>query len=81
MFPVQIVVTNELEAGKHSSLRMLSNRVQKGDIQRFSELAQNFKESGERENVDAVMQVSISANQDLYKKIRRNNLWNLLKKP
>ena len=71
MIPVQIVVTNELEAGKHSSLKMLSNRVQKGDIQRFSELVQNFKESGERENVDAVMQVSISANQDLYKKIRR----------
>lgn len=67
---VQIVATGRLEVGRHS-LRLLSKNASREDVKAFLEEAETFTQPGENHNVSAVLQVSVSANQDLYAKIRR----------
>ena len=69
--PAQIVVTKELESGKYWSLKILSRNALEEDIRGFVEDAQNLTGPGERANVDAVLQVSVSANYKLYEKMKR----------
>lgn len=69
--PSQIVVTKELESGKHWSLKILSRNALEEDIRGFVEDAQNLTGQGERANVDAVLQVSVSANYKLYEEMKR----------
>jgi hypothetical protein len=71
-FPAQIVVTSELRKETHSCLRILSDNAEKEDVERFLEQAKGMKSPGERNNIDSVLQVSVSANHDLYEDIRRN---------
>ena len=66
----QIIVTSRLSAETHSSLRILSSHADKEDIRRFLDIANTLSEQGDRNNVDAVLQASISANYELYKEIR-----------
>ena len=58
----QIVVTNQLNSQNHESLKVLSKSAQTDDIQRFTELASAFTEPGDTEKADAVLQVSVAAN-------------------
>lgn len=71
LIPAQIVVTKELESGKHWSLKILSRNALEEDIRGFVENAQSLTEQGERANVDAVLQVSVSANYKLYEEMKR----------
>ena len=66
----QIIVTSRLSAETHSSLRILSSHADKEDIRRFLDIANTLSEQGDRNNVDAVLQASISENYELYKEIR-----------
>lgn len=72
-FPAQIVVTSMLRKEMHSSFRVLTDRVAPDDIERFLKESQNRTSQGERHNIDAVLQASMSANQKVYEEIRRNN--------
>ena len=58
----QIVVTNQLNSQNHESLKVLSKSAQTDYIQRFTELASDFTEPGDTEKADAVLQVSVAAN-------------------
>lgn len=69
--PAQIVVTKELEGGKHRSLRILSRNATEEDIRGFVREAQTLTGQGERANVDAVLQVSVTANHRLYDEMKR----------
>ena len=71
LIPAQIVVTKELESGKHWSLKILSRNALEEDIRGFVEEAQKLTGQGERANVDAVLQVSVSANYKLYEEMKR----------
>ena len=62
LVPTQIVVTNQLNSQNHESLKVLSKSAQTDDIQRFTELASAFTEPGDKEKADAVLQVSVAAN-------------------
>jgi hypothetical protein len=73
LFPFQIVVGNQLSPQPHSSLRILSNHAKEADVEAFLTSTQQFKEPGERNNADAVLQVSISANPILYSTLRRDD--------
>ena len=64
-------MTKELESGKHWSLKILSRNALEEDIRGFVEDAQNLTGQGERANVDAVLQVSVSANYKLYEEMKR----------
>ena len=71
LFPVQIVVISRLNRTMHSSLRILSANADIEDIRKFLEQTENMKTPRERNNIDAVLQASVSANYEIYQKVRR----------
>jgi hypothetical protein len=74
LFPVQIVVTSELNPETHSSLRILTDHANIEDVRRFLMQAGKMKEPGERDNIDAVLQASVAANFELYENVRRDSI-------
>lgn len=71
LFDTQIVVTKRLDKETHRTLRILSKHVKEEDVRAFVERAAKMSEPGDRNNVDAVLQVSVSANKEIYEAIRR----------
>lgn len=71
LFDTQIIVTKQLEKETHRTLRVLSKHVQEEDVRAFVEKAGKMTEPGDRNNIDAVLQVSVSANREIYEAIRR----------
>lgn len=71
LFDTQVVVTKQLDGETHRTLRVLSKHVNEEEIRRFVEEATQMSEPGDRNNVDAVLQVSVSANKEIYEAIRR----------
>ena len=67
----QIVVTKQLEKETHRTLRVMSKHVQEEDVRAFVEKAGKMTEPGDRNNIDAVLHVSVSANREIYEAIRR----------
>lgn len=72
LFPTQIIVIKELD-NKHAALRILSSKARREDIKAFLQDARLAKEPGDLENIDAVLQVSVSANKNLYKEVREED--------
>ena len=72
LFPAQLIVTQELEPGEHRSLRILSRHAQKEDVEEFLRKAEGMNTPRDRQNVEAVLQVSVKANDELYREIRRD---------
>ena len=73
LFPTQIIVTGELENSTHSSLRILTNCALEDDVRRFLYSAMTETNQGDQSNVDSILQVSVSANIQVYEKIRRDS--------
>jgi len=71
LFDTQIIVTGQLDKKRHHSLRILSRNVREDDVEGFIREAEQLIEPGDRNNVDAVLQASVSANKEVYKRIRR----------
>ena len=71
-FPTQVVVTQELDPKEHRSLRILSNHAQKEDVKEFLREVEKMNTPRDRQNVEAVLQVSVKANDELYREIRRD---------
>ncbi len=57
---------------EHSGLKILSKKAKKEDVVNFLEVSLNAKDQGDRENIDAILQVSVDANQGLYSVIRED---------
>lgn len=73
LFDTQVVITGQLDRETHRSLRVLSKKAQEEDIRTFIEETSGLRNPGDKNNVDAVLQVSVSANKELYREIRRRN--------
>lgn len=73
-FPVQVVVTGQLEREAHSSLRVLSDQVDIEDVRTFLKYTGGMMDGRERKNVDAVLQASVNANLEVYEKVRRDSI-------
>lgn len=71
--PSQILVTSKLDPELHASLRILTKRAQEADVENFLRMAQGFTEPGDRQNADAVLQLSVSANRSVYEDIKRRD--------
>ena len=71
LFDTQIVVTKQLDRETHRTLRVLSKHVKEEDVRVFIREAVQMSEPGDRNNVDAVLQVSVSANKEIYEAIRK----------
>ena len=70
-FDTQVIVTSRLDGEKHAGLKILSRRAKKDDIIRFLEEARLATEPGELHDIDAVLQVSVSANREVYQEVRK----------
>ena len=82
--PVQIVVTKELKRGEHSALKILTDNADEYEIRRFIRETESYIMPVDRQNADAVLQVSVSSNMELYERIRKESnmcdaLYNLMK--
>ena len=73
LFPTQLVVTGELDGSAHSGLRVLTNRATEDDVRRFLADALTETGQGDQSNVDSILQVSVSANNQIYEQIRRDS--------
>ncbi|MCI9500717.1 MAG: hypothetical protein HFG76_01695 [Hungatella sp.] len=76
LLDAQVIVISRLDKKAHRSLRLLSPSVQEEDIRAFIKEAARFTEPGQRNNAEAVLQVSSLANQELYDRIRRESFMN-----
>ncbi|MBR1861395.1 MAG: hypothetical protein IJ796_06010 [Lachnospiraceae bacterium] len=64
--PIQIVVIKELPPKEHIVLRALVKDLSDEEARAFIKNSQGYTSPDDRNNADAVMQVSISANRELY---------------
>lgn len=71
--PSQIVVTKELSSEEHKFFRVLSKNVKKTDIEIFLKGIESCIGKSEKMDADALLQVSMSANYEMYEKVRREN--------
>ena len=71
-YPGIYYVTEHLQPGEHRSLRILSNHAKKEDIEEFLRNVEEMNTPRDRQNVEAVLQVSVKANDELYREIRRD---------
>ena len=73
LIPVQIIVTKELSPKAHSALKVLTKKLARSDLFEFMEYVNSFTEPCDKQNADAVLQVSVSANRKMYDQIRRGD--------
>ena len=72
--PVQIVVTEKLQSKLHPALKMLTQKLEQSDLLGFMECINDFTEPGDRQNADAVLQVNVSANKEIFDQVRKDNI-------
>jgi len=70
-FPVQIVVTGELNPRKYPGLRILSKNAGKNDIENFLLQAEKETEQGMLLNIDSILQVCVAANIKTFDELKR----------
>ena len=68
LFPIQIVVGRQLEEEEHLSLKMFSMNVSYTQAQNF--LNRQKMRPWSADNADALLQVSVAANRELFEKIK-----------
>ena len=73
LFPTQIIVTDKMDSQHHAALKVLSKNVQIEDVRLFLAEAEADVESLQHDNIDSVLQASVSANKDVYEMVRRDN--------
>ena len=76
LFPIQIIVTKDIEGEKHAALRIVKRKAKEEDIRTFLNALGNLQEQIDRTNVDAVLRVSMLANKDLYSTVREDQSMN-----
>ena len=73
LFPTQIVVSGELNSELHAALKVLTRRVREEDIRAFATIAKGYTDQADRERVDAILQISSTANRDVYEDLYRRD--------
>ena len=71
--PTQVIVTSEMDRKLHASLRILTKRAKEEDVENFLRMARAFTEPGDRHNADVILQLSVSANREVYEEIKRRD--------
>ena len=72
MFTTQIVVTSRVRM-EHTWLRVLTDKIQERDAINFALKGNNVTTQGERNNVDAIYQISVMANIEFYEELKRRD--------
>lgn len=69
LFPTQVIVTKRLSAENHAGLRVLTRHVRREDVENFLMAVQKIKNPGDLARIDAILQVSVTANKELYEQM------------
>lgn len=71
IIPTQIIVVDELEDEAFFALRIMTKNANEAIIRKFISDSTAINNKADKINVDAILQVSVSANYELYERIRR----------
>ena len=71
LFPIQIIVMKQLVQKNHSCFRILTQKADIEDVRTFLTESELLMQKRERNNIDAVLQVSVRANELIYEEVRR----------
>lgn len=71
-FPIQMIVTEELEAEEHVWLRALTDHLQEADARRLAQATRTLSQKGDMDSADAVIDVTMKANKDFFEKIKED---------
>ena len=69
LFPAQLIVTGELKEETHAILRVLSNRATRRDVEAFLTATKDMRTEGDIARLDAILQVSATANRIVFDEI------------
>ena len=70
--PIQVVVIKELQKTMYTALKVMTKNASEEDIRSFVKETTCVADKADQMNIDAVLHVSVSANFELYEKIRRD---------
>lgn len=70
LFPTQIIITGELEKEDHTWLKALSGRLEKQGMRELLDRIYNLTHKFDRELADAVLEVSVKANQAIVEELK-----------
>ena len=70
LFPTQIIVTRELDVQNHTWLRSLSGKLKKEEMRKLLEQIDTLTETFEIGLADAVLEVSVRANQEIVEELK-----------
>ncbi len=71
--PTQIIVGSELDSREHEWLHLLSGRVTKQEMAHAIEYSRNTESQEERNLIDAIFEVSVSANKEVVEELVRGD--------
>ena len=69
MFPIQAIVTKELDEKAHAWLKALSENLKKEDIENLLGSIRRLTETSEKEMADSVLEVSLTANKQIVQEL------------
>lgn len=69
LFPIQIIITKELNEDTHTWLRALSGNLKKEEIRKLVSNMQNLTETVDLEMADSVLEVSLTANKHVVQEL------------
>ena len=72
-FQIQVLVGRQLEGKKFAALKVLVPGASEEDIRSFGDVAFSQKDENYRDYVDSVFQVSVSANREIYDRMRKED--------
>ncbi len=70
LFPTPIIVTKELERDTHIWLKVLSDRIEKRDMEELLKRISRLTEQGDRELADSVLEVSAQVNKEVLEELK-----------
>jgi hypothetical protein len=72
-FPAQIIVIKDLDRKNHVWLNGLTDRLKEENAKRLVSAARLLQNKGDMDNADAVLQVSMKANKEVYDKLKKED--------
>ena len=72
LFPTQIIVTKELDGSSHMWLKSLSDKLKKQELRNLLEQIEGLTHDFDKELADAVLEVSVRANQKIVEELKRD---------
>lgn len=70
--PTQVIVQSELARAENAVLRIISRHALESDVRLFVQQTRVLSDAGDRRNADAVYEVSMRANRELYERLGRD---------